>query len=228
MFPKSEFHSLLDIMARIPALIELTERLSSESNLIGPTLESVDCLQSNWDLYSLLQNWYTELSAKSTESLYFEQPSASFFTHLPRKQLSDIFTSSLHFPTFEMARMHLFYWAALLRIYHNVSILQFLPSVSSRTQQPLVHDGPQDIAKLIAQSMQYLLSQKRHTLGPQNVFFPLRMAMHTFSKDDTNGREVRWCKAVFEELDSRGFPFGKILSECDWDDIPTLLSRATS
>jgi hypothetical protein len=59
-------------------------------------------------------------------------------------------------------------------------------------------------------------------MGPQNVCFPLRNAMHAFSELGED-REERWCRDVFEELDRRGFSFGKILANVKWEDIPRFL-----
>jgi hypothetical protein len=77
-------------------------------------------------------------------------------------------------------------------------------------------------ATLIAKSMEYLLSDEMHILGPQNVFYPQRIAMCSFFHG--LGPEVEWCRSVFEEMDGRGYPFGKILGAVEWDDIPRLLS----
>lgn len=59
-------------------------------------------------------------------------------------------------------------------------------------------------------------------MGPQNVCFSLRIAMHAFSELGED-REERWCRDVFEELDKRGFPFGKILANVKWEAIPQFL-----
>jgi len=76
---------------------------------------------------------------------------------------------------------------------------------------------------MVARSMKYLLSEEMHILGPQKVFFVLRAAMHVFTSTE-EGQEIEWCRGIFEELDRRGYPFGKILCRCEWDDIPALLS----
>jgi hypothetical protein len=85
------------------------------------------------------------------------------------------------------------------------------------------HTQALDLASMIAQSMEYLLSEDMHILGPQKVFFALRAAMHVFTSLG-KVEEMGWCKEIFEELDRRGYPFGKILGRCEWDDIPELLS----
>ncbi|KAK5211638.1 hypothetical protein LTR41_003099 [Exophiala xenobiotica] len=222
IFPKSDFHHLLDIMARMPALVELTECLGREVDSEDIAVQKLDCLQQNWDFHSQLENWYHSLSKKSPVVLYSTEPTTSFFTKsMTDPELENVFPTSLSFPTFDIARMHCFYWAALLRLYHNISILQ--PSAF------LVHNRSIEVATLIAQSVQYLLSEEMQTRGPLNIFFPLSMAMHTFSRKQGEGqrevKEVRWCKLVFEELDERGFPFGRILVGWDWDDIPVIMLK---
>ncbi|KAK5340458.1 hypothetical protein LTR07_003987 [Exophiala xenobiotica] len=222
IFPKSDFHHLLDIMARMPALVELTECLGGEVDSEDIAVQKLDCLQQNWDFHSQLENWYHSLSNKSPVVLYSTEPTTSFFTKsMTDPELENVFPTSLSFPTFDIARMHCFYWAALLRLYHNISILQ--PSAF------LVHNQSIEVATLIAQSVQYLLSEEMQTRGPLNIFFPLSMAMHTFSRKQGEGqrevKEVRWCRLVFEELDERGFPFGRILVGWDWDDIPVIMLK---
>lgn len=45
--------------------------------------------------------------------------------------------------------------------------------------------------------------------------------MHAFSELGEN-RQERWCRDVFQEIGERGFPFGKILANVKWEDIPKL------
>lgn len=212
--PKSDFHYLLDIMAKMPALVEAADRISKVNSNDNDS-QRVECLKQNWETHTELDNFYDDLKTRSTEPLYTETPAVPF-CNKANLELENIFLVSLHFPTFEIARTNLFYWAALLWIHNNISILQ--PSEPSLLERSMA------IATRIAQSMQYLLSPEMHTRGPQNVFNPLRMAQHVFSKKEADGREVRWCRGVFDELDARGYPFGKILSEWKWEDIPVLLS----
>ncbi len=224
-------------MARMPAVVELTERLRGEVDSEDIAVQKFDCLQKNWDFHSQLKNWHQSFSNKSFIVLYSTEATTSFFTKpMTDPELENIFPTSLSFPSFDIARMHCFYWAALLRLYHNISFLQ--PSAS------LVHNQSIEVATLIAQSVQYLLSEEMQTRGPLNIFFPLSMAMHTFSTKQVEGereergetgergsegerevKEVRWCRLVFEELDKRGFPFGRILAGWDWDDIPVIMSN---
>jgi hypothetical protein len=201
-------------MAKMPALVEATDRIGKDNSKDNDS-RRVQYLKQNWEVHTELDNFYDDLKTRSTEPLYTETPAVPLCIKA-NLELENIFLDSLYFPTFEIARINLFYWAALLWIHNNISILQ--PSEPSLLKRSLA------IATRIAQSMQYLLSSEMHTRGPQNVFNPLRMAQHVFSKKEVDGREVRWCKGVFNELDARGYPFGKILSEWKWEDIPALLS----
>ncbi|KAK5233737.1 ccr4 associated factor [Exophiala xenobiotica] len=68
IFPKSDFHHLLDIMARMPALVELTECLGREVDSEDIAVQKLDCLQQNWDFHSQLENWYHSLSKNHLSS----------------------------------------------------------------------------------------------------------------------------------------------------------------
>lgn len=211
-------------MAKMPALVEETERISKDGNSANSDSKRIECLKQNWDIHTQLEDWYHELSKRSTEPLYKERPASKFCGKMSA-ELENMFSISLYFSTFEIARINLFYWAALLWIHNNISILQ--PSEATLLSRSL------KIATRIAQSMEYLLSPEMHTRGPQNVFHPLRLAQQVFSMKDAEskeveGREVRWCRDIFEEVYWRGYPFGKILSSWKWEDIPVLLSRGES
>lgn len=227
---KSDFHHLLDIMARMPDLIERTE-LALSMDAILPSSTEMDSLRERyWAIERQLRTWYINLVDLSTTPLLSET-SPRTITSATQSDLQPLTDSSLNFPSFELARMHLFYWAALLLIYNN---LISIPSPSTSLHQfPQVHlqSGIHTTATLIARSITYLLSPETQTMGPQNVFFPLRIAMHAFSELGED-REERWCRDVFEELDQRGFSFGRILANVKWDDIPRFLyiieDRATN
>ena len=208
-------------MARMPGLIERTElAISLDSILPSPTeIESVR--ERYWAIELQLRTWYINLVDSSTSPLRSETSSRTIAS-ATLSDLQPLTDSSLNFPSFEIARMHLFYWAALLLTYLNLTSIPS-PSVSLH-QLPQVHLQSEihTTAMLIARSIPYLLSPETQTLGPQNVSFPLRTAMHAFSELGED-REETWCRDVFEELDKRGFPFGRILANVKWEDIPRFL-----
>lgn len=205
----------------MPDLIERTElAISMDSILPSPT--EMDSLRERyWAIERQFRMWYINLVDSSTTPLRSET-SLRTIASTTLSDLQPLTDSSLNFLSFEIARMHLFYWAALLYIYNN------LTSISSRSTS--LHKVPQvhlqleihTTATLIARSIPYLLSPETQTMGPQNVCFPLRNAMHAFS-ELREDREERWCRDVFEELDKRGFPFGKMLANVKWDDVPRFL-----
>lgn len=220
--PKSDFHHLLDIMARIPSLIERTElAISMDAPLHSPT-ETESLRVRYWAIERQLRTWYINLVDSSTTPLRSSETSPRTIASATASDLQPLTDSSLNFPSFEIACMHLFYWAALLLVYNN---LTSIPSSSTSLHQlPQVHLQSEihTTATLIARSIPYFLSPETQTMGPQNVSFSLRVAMHAFSELGED-KEERWCRDVFEELDKRGFSFGKILANVKWDNIPRFL-----
>lgn len=199
-------------MAEMPALVQEADSISKNNKSHEFETRRVECLKESWKILAALNNFYVELEKRSSKLLFSESPAVPFCA-----DLDNVFPVSLHFPTFEIARTHLFYWVAILWGHNNISILR--ESVPSLLQDSFV------IATRIAQSVEYLLSPQMHRRGPQNIFNPLRLAQHIFSKKETDGKEVKWCQRVFDEVAARGYPFGKILSNCEWEDIPMLLTR---
>jgi hypothetical protein len=201
-------------MARIPSLIEQTElAISMDAKLPSPT--EIEYLRERyWDIERQLRTWYINLVNSSTMPLRSETSPRTIPPATP-SDLRPLTDSSLNFPSFEIARMHLFYWAALLFIYNMLASIHQFPQVYLQSE---IHTT----ATLIVRSIPYLLSPETHTMGPQNVCFSLRIAMHAFSELGED-REERWCRDVFEELDKRGFPFGKILANVKWEAIPQFL-----
>ena len=227
MQPKSDIDQLFDIMAQIATLVEKAAGLNNTTTFDVSHTERVGLLQQGWIFHSQLEDWYQRLLRKQAGPLYYEQPSSARFL----SQLPSIFPKSLQFQTFEIARLHLSYWTILLVLYISILTIPFSSrSDVNPTSNPVAsanNDFTQRqalrLATMIAQSMEYLLSEEMHTLGPQKVFFALRVAMHVFESTEEE-QEVEWCRSIFEELDRRGYPFGKILCRCEWDDIPALLS----
>lgn len=228
MQPKSDFDWLLDIMAQIATLVERAAQLETTATASDiPHAQRIALVQQGWGFHSQLENWYQGVVRKQTEPLYDERPSSARF--LPH--LASVYPKTLHFQNFEMARLHTAYWCILLFLYDRILTI---PASSPSDVYPIsglvacvettfTHRHALELARMIARSMEYLLSEDMHILGPQKVFFALRTAMHAFTSSQ-EGQELAWCEAVFEELDRRGYPFGKILSRCEWDDIPALLS----
>lgn len=185
----------------MPSIIEQSE-IAAGAISFPSTQELTSFLEHSWAIERRLRLWYRGLIG-FPRILYSEHQALSMSPRL--RHLSPI---SLYFPSFDIARMHLFYWAALLLIYSNIRSLQHLlhPDLSPTTLDPTILL----INSKIVQSIPYLLSPSAHIMGPQNVFFPLRIAQHSFSQLTRKEDEEEWCRDVFDELDRRGFPFGKI------------------
>lgn len=237
MLPKSNFHHLLDLITGIPKLLERTEdprwrnRNSSPSSLILVREQSFDIERG-------LRRWYVEYELRSNVPPFTKRKPPFLFQSIEKEPLGTESQEALSFVDFGVARMHLFYWAALLLVYTNIQELSRLLSKKAREQENLpnpssialgleslqVEPRMQETGMLIIKSMPYFLSADTRILGPQNVFFPLRIAQRAFSQLMGKEEEVVWCKDIFKELKHRGYPFGELLSGTAWDDIPKLLS----
>ncbi|KIW28976.1 uncharacterized protein PV07_04827 [Cladophialophora immunda] len=226
--PKSDLDRLLDIMAQIAVLIEKAARPNTASSAFDiPHAQRLGLLQQGWEFHSQLESWYQTLLLNQAGPPYCERPSSTRF--LPR--LASVFPKALHFQNFEIARLHLSYWTTLLLLHSSILTTPFsspsdvdpTSSLPASGENDFIHRRALELARMIARSMEYLLSEDMHVLGPQKVFFALRAAMHVLASLGEE-EEIDWCKEVFEELDRRGYPFGKILAKCEWDDIPALLS----
>ncbi|OCT44498.1 hypothetical protein CLCR_05814 [Cladophialophora carrionii] len=242
---KTDFHHLLDIMAQVPIFIDQTERVHkvSPSDMSGG--KRWELLEQGWELHRQLKDWYQELTRRVSEPFYIERRcSLSWPDPVPRTDLGNGFPTFLHFQTFQIARMHLFYWTTLLLLYDN--ILRTMPasleptkldsasaSTSLRmTDKAAIRRQALDVATLIARSMEFLLSKERflgseemQIRGLLNTPFPLRTAIHVFASAQQHAMES-WCRSVFDGLAQRGYPFGQILCGWHWDDIPVFLAGA--
>lgn len=214
-------------MAQIATLLEKAEQLNTTTAFDIAHAQRVGLVQQGREFHSQLENCYQGLIRKRAGPLYCERPSSAPYL----SQLASVFPKSLHFQNFEIARLHISYWTMFLLLYSSVlskpfsslSIGNPAPNLVASVENGITHRQPLKLARMIAQSMEFLLSEDMHTLGPQTVFFALRAAMHVFVSTEQE-KEVDWCKEVFEELDRRGYSLGKILCRCEWDDIPALLS----
>ena len=225
--PKSDLDRLQDMMAQAANLIEGATRLNTITVSDVAQTQTRKTIQQCQELRTQLGNWYLELLRKQPGPLVDERPSSARFL----SRFASIFPNSFYFQNFEIARLHLSYWTTLLLLCGNMFTLSFSSLGEAHQTSSWVAslrrefaDGELlDLARKITQSMEYLLSEEMHILGPQTVFFALRLAIHVFTNTG-EAEEIERCEEILEELDRRGYPFGKILRRCEWDDIPALLS----
>ncbi|KPI34568.1 uncharacterized protein AB675_11207 [Cyphellophora attinorum] len=237
--PKTNFHALIDIMLQIPAFVDQTDRLDWALQSEISALTRPELLVRGMELHQQLKDWYGSLGSKSKDPFYVEKRSSLAVPNRIPASLESVFPVFLHFQSFEVARMHLFYWTALVTVSYN--ILKVAGSdldvrkCSDGTMLPeadvaALRKEALDIAILIARSMEFLLSEERfllseemHIRGVLNTLYPLHTAIHVFSSLQEAEKEA-WCRAVFDGLAQRGYPFGQILSRAEWDDMPALLA----
>ncbi|KAK5043626.1 hypothetical protein LTR84_011340 [Exophiala bonariae] len=243
--PKPEFHHLLDIMTQIPTFIDQAEQVHHDPQSNLTRAQRLVLLDQGWGLYLQLKDWYRQLESRHSDSLYTEQPSSLSCPNPLPTYLEDIFPTFFNFQTFEVARMHLFYWTSLLLLYDNIlkiiplslspeeinlATSTISPTTLPTTDRAAILGSAVDVAQRIARSMEFLLSEEKfslseemHIRGLLNTLFPLRTAIHVFSTVKQYRPEA-WCRAVFDGLAQRGYPFGQTLCGWKWDDIPLFLS----
>jgi hypothetical protein len=73
-----DFHELLDIMARLPDILEQTEVYLRGSDL---TSANLDILTQSWLLDSHLQKWYHQISKNSIEPHHSSEIHRQFYNH---------------------------------------------------------------------------------------------------------------------------------------------------
>lgn len=243
--PKPDFHHLLDIMTQIPILIHQTEQIYKVSQSNTSIVKQSQLLEQGWKVHLQLKDWYQQLGTRYSEPLYIERPSSLSCPNPLPTDLEDVFPTFLDFQTFEIARIHLFYWTSLLLLYDNLlkttipsrdpnnldsATSAIHPTILPTTDRAAIWGHAVDVAKLIARSMEFLLSEERfslseemHIRGLLNTLFPLRTAIHVFSSVHQYKMEA-WCRSVFDGLAQRGYPFGQMLCGWKWDEIPLFLS----
>lgn len=243
---KTDFHYLLDIMAQIPIFMDQAARIRRDSQSDTSAATKSELRRQGWDLHQQLNDWHEDMDRRSSEPLYIERSSSLTWPNPASSGHDHVFSTFLHFQTFEAARMHLFYWTAQLLLYDNLLKLpkpppldpgQLDPASSSSdattpptTDKAAIQTHASAIATLIAQSMEFLLSEERfflseemHIRGVLNTLLPLRTAMHVFSSSQQH-RKQSWCRTVFDGLAERGYTFGQTLCGWEWDNIPVFLS----
>jgi hypothetical protein len=194
--PKSHFHHLLDIMAKISIVIQEVQSLGLD---YGAPNTVYEVLKQSHGLEIDLRQWHREYLRKSEAPPFVKQKSFQNTEGIIWLE------ETVHFVDFEVARMHLFYWAALLLIYMNMNVAsqiisknniqqQRIPSTATYSMPPspsgqlwyaeflanLSGHRPSisslkldlkmlEIATLILESIPYLLSEDAHILGPQST-----------------------------------------------------------
>ena len=250
--PKDNFHSLLDLLARVTCLIEQSDQILASSSSTARLTRIAVFLTNGSRLEQELKCWYNNFLLGLPKLPYTELPVEDVVQ-------DEVFQTMLHFETFELFQMHSIYWAALCLLYdclHEVrhhlygptyrlcSSLQahgvgnptnemrdefYTPSEAPdphrgifQYQELVYYHKSATCATLIAKSIYSLLLQYTQHLGIHCVLFPLRIALHVFSKQP--GPEASWCSQKFEEFHRRGYLFAKVLRDTSWDDFPSLLS----
>ena len=231
---KDVYQQLYDKGFALAALLEGTDnaRLTNENTNISIVSEYLERLSG---LDEELNFWYREVVRESLSPLYWHTQSTSFGCHL--KEIVEPRTvPPFAFHTLRLAHIIVTYWALRLILsntiafacQHVLSTNNRVPSssfISHQTSQEVetmtfhlleIHTRSHrlELAKNIIRSMPYCLSDNMGLMGPQKSLFALRTAL--FALQRYPGEELKWCRAMYQELDSRkGLRYAREIAKLD-------------
>ena len=210
------------------ALAALLEKMDNTdfTNAETRTSQLSSYLQRCCELHADFEAWYQELLQQSPSPLYWTTES-----NIPAGSARDPLTNDapesqilppFSFPNLRLAYITATFWALKLvlsgsialtcgAILSSASTNQFSsvdpdPAVDLRnTAHRLLsrHGSPQrlELSTNIMRSMSYSLNDSMGLLGAAKSLFPLRAALFCLRRQP--GEELKWCQAVYQELETR-------------------------
>lgn len=223
------------------ALGALLEEIDN-SNLTNTGIRSSQLcsyLQRCSEMHIDFEAWYQELLKQSPSPLYWTTKSnvtSDSTKELPPNDAPNSQTlSPFSFPSLRLAYITATFWALKLilsstialtcgAILSNESATQSIsadpnPAVDLRnTAHRLLseHGSSQrlELATNIMRSMAYCLNDSMGLLGAAKSLFPLRVALFALRRQP--GEELRWCQAVYQELETRkGLRYAREIAKLD-------------
>ncbi|KAJ9613950.1 hypothetical protein H2200_002086 [Cladophialophora chaetospira] len=184
---------LFDILQELPSIIEYADAIKAaqtgtEDHTIVNHLLALTGRAQSFELR--LTEWFSKLekdqSQQSNPLLFWPEPS-TLYTRVPPSHPSRVFPTFLCFPDMAIAEQVVLCWTALL----------FIPRLLHYTEQRLKQDGElpssyrvgsslsalatdsTDLAKKVAQSLEYFLHPDVGLMELQFIGFPMNLAMAT-------------------------------------------------
>ena len=191
------------------------------------------------DTNAELDTWYQELLAEAPSPLYWTMDS----NLAPSSAIGDKSNEALRlqtlppfsFPTLRLGCITASFWALKLILSYTIALTcgavlstnNHSHDHSSHTQSTLdlmsmaqnllnQHDSPcrLRLATNIMRAMPYCLNDSMGLIGAQKSLFALRVAL--FSLRRHPGEELKWCQAVYQELDGRrGLRYAREIAKLD-------------
>ena len=220
---KDIYQQLYDKGFALAALLEGIDNaeLMGENINISKVSESLGLLSA---LDEKLNLWFREIVEKSSSPLYWYAQSISHSWH-PREAGEPYALPAFAFNNLLLANTIVTYWGLRLILSntialacgHVLSMASKMPvqssfSTSLQAVQDLhtislqlleAHAGPYrlQLAKNIVRSMPYCLHDDMGLVGAQKSLFAMRIALFVLQRHP--GEELKWCQAMYQELDSR-------------------------
>lgn len=243
-FQKSQEDKLLDIMVKLPSMMEEADAVRSQtqsSSILAATISLSEVCRA---LVHELKQWHQHWSAVSAQPFHWARRS-EIYNELNNKNPGKVLPMALHFVDLETAHLENLYWASLLLIHATFCVTrewvkQFSPAsvsleVSDECEVPdygeslPIPDLPtitplseiHTCAINIAQSFEYFLQPEFGAAGSSLIGFPLMVAMGYF--EYFNLPEISWFKVILGRFQDIGIPLGKFLNGMVADKVATLV-----
>lgn len=223
------------------ALAALLEEMDSNdlTNAETRTSQLSSYLQRCSEMYEGFEVWYRELLQQSPSPLYWI-PESNMPAGNSRESLTHEATEFRTLPPFSFSSLRLAYitatfWALKLVLSSTIALTcgSILSSASANQSSSIYpdpavdlrktahqvfsqHGGPQrlELATNIMRSMPYSLNDSMGLLGAAKSLFPLRTALFCLRRQP--GEELKWCQAVYQELENRkGLRYAREIANLD-------------
>ena len=233
--PKDVYQRIYDYGFKLAAILEQIDNgvLLTPG---GDIFKRSECLRRLSQLDTDMDQWFEELLDNTPPPIYWPAHTlrvpSSFSASYPEQGFGSGALPSFEFRTLRLANITVTYWALRTILSNTMAIFcgailssdATLSSDSSgfdilRTtaQQLLVRHGAAArlaYATNIMRSMPYCLNDNKGLLGAQKSLFALRTAL--FSLRRHPGEELRWCSAVYQQLDeSKGLRYAREIAKFD-------------
>lgn len=205
--PRTFHDRMIDIMTRIPTLLEQSDIVLSKRNPNVATKEQLRMFDACQQIEKALHDWRAIMKPGAAESAFPHQRSAG--DDYPFKH---DFTFANHL----FARTQAVYWSCLLVVSETMydlqsSLEQLTGNVNiSGTSSKALHEKARSYAVNIAQSIEYFLLPEMGALGADLISFPMGLAYRFFNQSHEQGI-CMWFEKSLENMKKRGFHIGRFL-----------------
>lgn len=202
------FHDrLIDLMTRIPTLLEQTDMAMSIRNPMVAIREQLRMFEACQQMREALYDWRTRMKVGAAETATEHQHQSG--DDYP-------FQYDYTFANHLFARTQTVYWSCHLVVSDTMHDLQV--SLEQLEDRPTffrspakdLHEMSRTYAANIAQSIDYFLLPEMGALGADLISFPMGLAYRFFSQSQEHDT-CAWFVKSLENMKKRGFHIGRFL-----------------